>query len=98
MGKLCVFGLRIYICKDADGRKDSRRNLMQKDFVLSNLALRQRSGELPAGRSHFPTIDRGGRFISFVRPVTDFTSGNMVECLAQQTLRPFEYFNELFSL
>jgi hypothetical protein len=71
---------------------------MQKSIVLSNLASGQRSGELPGGRSHFPTIDRGGRFISFVRPVSGFTSGNLVECLAMQTLRPFEYFNELLSL
>ena len=71
---------------------------MQKAFVLGNLASRQRSGELPGGRSHFPTNDRGGLFISFVRPVTDFTSGNMVECLAQQTLRPFEYLNGFLSL
>ncbi len=71
---------------------------MQKSVLLRNLASGQLPGELPAGRSHFPTNDRGGRFKSFVRPVTDFTSGNMVECLALQTLRPFEHFNELLSL
>ncbi|KAF1081498.1 MAG: hypothetical protein GQF41_2304 [Candidatus Rifleibacterium amylolyticum] len=71
---------------------------MQKAFVLSNLASGQRYGESPAGRSHFPTSDRGGHFISFVRPVSDFNSGNLAECLALQTFRPFEYFNELLSL
>jgi len=71
---------------------------MQTSVMLSKLASGQRSGEVPAGRSHFPTSDRGGRFISFVRPVSDFNSGNLVECLALQTLRPFEYFNEVLSL
>ena len=64
---------------------------MKKLLSFRRLVSELQSGEISAGRSHFPHDVRGGHFLTSARPETSLDFGKMAECHAMQTFWSFGY-------